>query len=160
MGRLTSLWRQADKLEALKGSVSASYLPYASRRNKSLFIDLSRFWEILDYSSDFSDFASSLFGPSLYSGQRSRANEVSSASPLPEPTRINDSEEISSQHLTNPVVVRNTEATFSQNSGGGPMNAPIEFTNYGDFSILAENFFSHGQGFLRSSEDWFSSGNL
>jgi hypothetical protein len=41
----------------------------------------------------------------------------------------------------------------------GLLTVPID--SYDEqFSMLAENFFTQGQDFLRSSEDWFSTGNL
>ncbi|KAL1987504.1 hypothetical protein VTN96DRAFT_3431 [Rasamsonia emersonii] len=161
--------RMADKLQDLKGAVSASYLPYAQTQNKSLLIDLSRFWEILDYSSVwFSDTTAGrrLFGPSLYSEPPATAPEVSSTSPLPEPTRLGGSS--SSQQPSrdrdpnnnNNIVSSGCAASQSLDTGGiPPTTASMDLVN-DEFSILAENFFSQGQDFLRGAEDWFNTGNL
>jgi hypothetical protein len=41
----------------------------------------------------------------------------------------------------------------------GALSQPYDIGN-DQFSILAENFFSQGQDFLRGGEDWFITGNL
>ncbi|KAH8704171.1 putative C6 transcription factor [Talaromyces proteolyticus] len=148
--------KMAEKLEALNGAVEASYVPYAQAQNKTLLIDLSRFWEILDYSSSVSDTTNSLFGPSLYLGSTTRVPEVSNTSPLPQPTRIGSS------HSTPRQTPRNSNfmaQNVSQNMDTGLLTTPVD--PYDDqFSMLAENFFTQGQDFIRNPEDWFSTGNL
>jgi hypothetical protein len=139
----------------LKGAVSASYVPYAQSKNKSLLIDLSRFWEILDYSSGFSDAAERLFGPSLFTGQPTWMPEVSNTSPLPEPTRIETSQKTPLQTPETNILVPDA----SQPRDTASLSQPLDIGN-DQFSILAENFFSQGQDFLRGGEDWFTTGNL
>ncbi|GAB1192365.1 hypothetical protein APSETT444_001556 [Aspergillus pseudonomiae] len=81
--------RLADRLQRLEDAVSASYQPESGAQNKSLLIDLSRFWEILEYSSNSdSDSARRMFGDSLYSEPPTFTGEVSQTSPLPEPFRL------------------------------------------------------------------------
>ncbi|EED14931.1 C6 transcription factor, putative [Talaromyces stipitatus ATCC 10500] len=148
--------KMAEKLQALNGAVSASYVPYSRTQDKSLVIDLSRFWEILDYSSGFSDERSSLFGSTLFSESRNKAHEVSSTTPLPEPTRIRVSRRTSQQATGNSGTIPE-ESGYDFDTG----LLPSEINIHGDqYSMLAENFFSQGQDFLRNTEDWFTAGNL
>jgi hypothetical protein len=143
-------------LQDLKGAVSASYLPYAQTQNKSLLIDLSLFWEILEYSSGFSDTAGRLFGPSLYSEPPTPAPEVSTTSPLPEPTRLGTSQSTPQRTSRENNLI---SGYTSQYSDTGVPSTSLDLIN-DEFSILAENFFSQGQDFLRNSDDWFNIGNL
>lgn len=148
--------KQAERLKALNGAVSASYVPYSRTQDKSLVIDLSRFWEILDYSSGFSDNRGSLFGSTLFSESATRAHEVSSTTPLPEPTRIGVSSRTAHQTPSNAGALRqDPEHGFDT----GMLSTQLDI--YGDqYSMLAENFFAQGQDFLRNTEDWFTTGNL
>jgi hypothetical protein len=143
-------------LKALNGAVSASYVPYTRTQDKGLVIDLSRFWEILDYSSGFSDDRSSLFGPTLFSGSTARAPEVSSTTPLPEPTRIGVASRTTHPTPSNVELVhQNPDSRFDNRL------LPTQLDIYGEqYSMLAENFFGQGQDFLRTTEDWFTAGNL
>ena len=72
--------------------MSATYhtSPNPLTPNRGLLIDLGLFWEILEYSSasELSS-TSQLFGASLsQGGQYSESIDVSNASALPEPTRL------------------------------------------------------------------------
>ncbi|EEA23112.1 C6 transcription factor, putative [Talaromyces marneffei ATCC 18224] len=147
--------KMAEKLQALNGAVTASYVPYTRTQDKSLVIDLSRFWEILDYSSGFSDERSSLFGSTLFSESGNKAHEVSSTTPLPEPTRIRVSRRTSQ-------VPGDTQLAPQEPDQGFDSNMLLTQTDiYGDqYSMLAENFFAQGQDFLRNTEDWFTTGIL
>jgi hypothetical protein len=142
-------------LQALNGAVSASYVPYTRTQDESLVIDLSRFWEILDYSSGFSDERSSLFGSTLFSESGNKAHEVSSTTPLPEPTRIRVSRRTSQAPGNNAAVPQEADHTIDTGI------LPTQMDIHGDqYSMLAENFFAQGQDFLRNTEDWFTTGNL
>lgn len=162
------MYVQADKLQDLKGAVSASYLPYAQTQNKSLLIDLSRFWEILDYSSVwFSNTTAAagrrLFGPSLYSEPPATAPEVSSTSPLPEPTRLSqtsrDRDPNNNDNIVSSGCALDTGGIQPTTTATATATASMDLVT-DEFSILAENFFSQGQDFLRGAEDWFNTGNL
>lgn len=142
-------------MQALNGAVAASYVPYSRTQDKSLVIDLSRFWEILDYSSGFSDERSSLFGSTLFSESRNKAHEVSSTTPLPEPTRIRVSRRTSQIPGSSAAIPQEIDHTVDSRM------LPTQMDIYGDqYSMLAENFFAQGQDFLRNTEDWFTAGNL
>jgi hypothetical protein len=142
--------------------VTASYQPDPGAQNKSLLIDLSRFWEILEYSSNSdADSARRLFGDSLYTGPPTFAAEVSKTSPLPEPTRVS----------SDPTQTQATPQSQSQGCSASPAFAgtdygmgafdsarPLDMLN-DEFSILATNFFSQGQEFLRSGDGRENAGN-
>lgn len=160
--------RLARRLQHLEDAVSATYQPDPDTENQSLLIDLSRFWEILEYSSNNdTDSARRLFGDSLCSGPPPVAAEVSQTSPLPAPSRLNASDE----HPSSAVQ----QQSFGTGTGAGPDTAFTGTQDYStsgllspqqltlsndDFSILASNFFSQGQEFLRSGENWDSVGNF
>ncbi|ESZ91523.1 C6 transcription factor [Sclerotinia borealis F-4128] len=89
--------RMAEKLQRLCDTVSSTYTnPDAPPQspNRSLLIDLGQFWEILEYSSssEIPTSARRLFGPSLYSASIPATHEISHASSLPEPTRVDRQE--------------------------------------------------------------------
>ncbi|KAJ5090307.1 C6 transcription factor [Penicillium argentinense] len=90
--------RLARKLVHLEDAVSATYQPDLDTQNQSLLIDLSRFWEILEYSSNSdADSARRLFGESLCTGPPPVTAEVSQTSPLPAPSRLNAQDESDSR---------------------------------------------------------------
>lgn len=148
-------------MQRLEDAVSATYQSDPGAQNQSLLIDLSRFWEILEYSSNSdADSARRLFGDSLYAGRPPVAAEVSQTSPLPEPTRLITYEE---EHPSPRVGGFGNNATFSgvQDYAVGSVVSPQHLSLSNDeFSILATNFFSQGQEFLRSGENWDSIGNF
>ncbi|KAE8149022.1 fungal-specific transcription factor domain-containing protein [Aspergillus avenaceus] len=161
---LGKLWphmaRLADRLQRLEDAVSASYQPESGAQNKSLLIDLSRFWEILEYSSSSdSDSARRMFGDSLYSESPAFANEVSRTSPLPEPTRLISQQGIShspaSQYGLHTSIPMNHQYTVDSGTSLRPPDLLDD-----EFSILATNFFSQGQEFLRSCDNRESIGNF
>ncbi|EAW10436.1 putative C6 transcription factor [Aspergillus clavatus NRRL 1] len=152
----------ADKLQRLEGAVSASYQPEPGAQNKSLLIDLSRFWEILEYSSNRDlDSARRLFGDSLYCEPPTLDVEVSQTSPLPEPTRLNSqSEQSHSGSRLSEYIFQSTPPVgphYTANSAISPRQ-PDFFND--ELSILATNFFSQGQEFLRSSDNREGIGNF
>ncbi|CAL5870407.1 uncharacterized protein PFLUO_LOCUS4643 [Penicillium psychrofluorescens] len=153
--------RLAQRLQRLEDAVSATYQSDPGAQNQSLLIDLSRFWEILEYSSNSdADSARRLFGDSLYAGHPSLAAEVSQTSPLPEPTRLITHEE---ERPSPRVGGFGPNATFSgvQDYAVSSVVSPQQLSLSNDeFSILATNFFSQGQEFLRSGENWDSIGNF
>lgn len=138
---------QAERLQVLQDAVSSSYQPNPNAQNKSLTIDLSRFWEILEYSSN-SDTTSAkrMFGDSLYAGPPTFDQDVSQTSPLPEPTRLD---------------LQREQAGYAQQDYNIPMQGlqsmdPVASTQQtslldDEFAILATSFFSQGQDFMRSS---------
>lgn len=131
----------------LQDAVSSSYQPNPNAQNKSLMIDLSRFWEILEYSSN-SDATSAkrMFGDSLYAGPPTVDQEVSQTSPLPEPTRLDlQREQTGYVHQDYNIPMQGLHSMDSEASAQQPSLLDDEF------SILATNFFSQGQDFLRSS---------
>lgn len=142
--------------------MSASYVPYTTKpaQSRSLVIDLSRFWEILDHCPGSTDggASSSLFGSSLYGGQPRPQPEVSSTSPLPEPTRIGVPSPTVSQArvLHAHVSAGSQEPTLGHH---GLSHAPADQQD--PLSILADNYFAQGQDFLvRGTEDWFTTADL
>lgn len=150
---------QADRLQRLEGAVSASYQPDPGAQNKSLLIDLSRFWEILEYSSNSdADSARRLFGDSLYTGPPAFAAEMSQTSPLPEPTRL--SSDPTQWQLQSPEYGVSPEVPGRTDSAMGVFDSsrPLDMLN-DEFSILATNFFSQGQEFLRSGDGRENVGN-
>ncbi|KAJ5937227.1 C6 transcription factor [Penicillium verhagenii] len=153
--------RLAERLEHLENAVSATYQSDPGVQNQSLLIDLSRFWEILEYSSNSDvDSARRLFGNSLYTGPPTVANEVSQTSPLPAPTRLNALEE-SSSTLQSPNFNANPVFSNGPDYSQGSLLAPQQLAlSNDDFSILATNFFSQGQEFLRGSDSWENVGNF
>ncbi|KAL2007688.1 hypothetical protein VTN00DRAFT_7670 [Thermoascus crustaceus] len=156
-GQWPHMEQLADKLQGLQGAVTASYQPTQGSQNKSLLIDLSRFWEILEYSSSSSsDSARHLLGESLRSGPVNSAAEVSSTSPLPEPTRLSPQ---ATQHQTTRPSDFVSSASSRPVVPGFTQTTQLDLPN-DEFSILAENFFSQGQDFLRSVDGWSSMGNL
>ncbi|KAJ5129279.1 uncharacterized protein N7515_005318 [Penicillium bovifimosum] len=151
--------RLAHRLQRLEDAVSATYQSDPEAQNQSLLIDLSRFWEILEYSSNSdTDSARRLFGDTLYAGSSSAGTEVSQTSPLPAPFRLSaqegDTPNIQSQSFDN--------AAFpSQDYAANSLVSPQQLTLSNDgYSILAANFFSQGQEFLRSGDNWDSIGNF
>lgn len=157
---------QAHRLQRLEDAVSETYQSDQGAQNQSLLIDLSKFWEILEYSSNSdADSARRLFGESLYAGPPSLAAEVSQTSPLPEPTRLDSQEE---DHPTGGGLLRprsfSAHANFpmgSQDYTASSVISPHQLNLSNDeFSILATNFFSQGQEFLRSGDNWGSYGNF
>ncbi|RAL11057.1 putative C6 transcription factor [Aspergillus homomorphus CBS 101889] len=140
--------RLADRLHKLEYAVSASYQPASGSQNKYLLIDLSRFWEILEYSSNSdTDSARRMFGDSLYSEPPTIAAEVSQTSPLPEPFRLHSHHTSASSpgsqlNLHTPLLAG---GQYSMGSMGSPQ-APDPLDD--EFSILAANFFSQAQDFL------------
>lgn len=93
-----------------------------------------------------------MFGDSLYFGPPTFDAEVSQTSPLPEPTRLNlQTGEPRSRpgdyNIATPLPEGLQYATDSLISP-----RPMDLLN-DEFSILATNFFSQGQEFLRSSDN-------
>lgn len=144
----------------LEGAVSASYQPESGNQNKSLLIDLSRFWEILEYSSNSDgDSARRMFGDSLYCEPPTFTTEVSQTSPLPEPTRINSEQGVthtpsSNYELQVPFLAEPQGTTVSM---GSPRPTDLLAD---EFSILATSFFSQGQEFLRTGDNREGFGNF
>lgn len=152
--------QQAYRLQRLEDAVSATYQPDPGAQNQSLLIDLSRFWEILEYSSNSdTDSARRLFGESLYAGSSSAGAEVSQTSPLPPPFRLSVQDQ-GTPNLQSQSISANT-AFPSQDYSANHLLSPQHLTMSNDeFSILAANFFSQGQEFLRSGDNWESVGNF
>ncbi|KAJ5776038.1 uncharacterized protein N7511_001049, partial [Penicillium nucicola] len=113
--------RLARRLQHLEDAVSATYQSDPEAQNQSLLIDLSRFWEILEYSSNSdTDSARRLFGESLHAGSSSTGAEVSQTSPLPAPFRLNPQQEGGTPTLQPQPFAAN--ATFpAQEYGGIPL---------------------------------------
>ncbi|KAJ5653159.1 hypothetical protein N7490_000162, partial [Penicillium lividum] len=153
--------RLAERLQHLENAVSATYQSDPGVQNQSLLIDLSRFWEILEYSSNSDvDSARRLFGDSLYTGPPSVATEVSQTSPLPAPTRLITQEE-SSSTLQSPNFNSNSVFPSGHDYPTNSLVAPQQLALSNDeFSILATNFFSQGQEFLRGGDSWENIGNF
>ncbi|KAM0147739.1 hypothetical protein ACHAPG_010399 [Botrytis cinerea] len=159
--------RMAEKLQHLCDTVSSTYPnPDAPPQtpNRNLLIDLGQFWEILEYSSssEIPALARRLFGPSLYSASIPATHEMSHASSLPEPTRVDRQDfEGSGPNSVNTSVV---------NLGNGVADQEQEFVqppfHYSDdeLAVLAESFFhqrSDGRGDgIGHMEDWWSTGNF
>lgn len=146
----------------MEDAVSSTYQSNPDDQNQSLLIDLSRFWEILEYSSNSdADSARRLFGDSLYTGPPSVAAEVSQTSPLPAPTRLTTTQEGPSPGLQSQNFPTNTafegDSAYPATSLVSPQQ--LALTN-DDFSILATNFFSQGQEFLRGGDTWENIGNF
>ncbi|KAF9890882.1 hypothetical protein FE257_005458 [Aspergillus nanangensis] len=143
--------RLAERLHKLEDAVSATYRPNSGAQNKCLLIDLSRFWEILEYSSNSdSDSARRMFGDSLYSEPPPFNAEVSQTSPLPEPTRLNSQQGLSHSPMTRYGLT----PVMSGLRSVDPMASPRTPDLLNDeFSILAANFFSQGQEFLRGGDN-------
>ncbi|KAJ5549821.1 hypothetical protein N7535_002237 [Penicillium sp. DV-2018c] len=152
--------RLAHRLQRLEDAVSATYQSDPEAQNQSLLIDLSRFWEILEYSSNSdTDSARRLFGDSLYVGSSSAGAEVSQTSPLPAPFRLS-AEEGDTPNIQ-PQSFGDNAAFPAQDYVANPMVAPQQLALSNDeYSILAANFFSQGQEFLRSGDNWDSVGNF
>lgn len=147
--------RLAQRLQHLEDAVSATYQSGPDAQNQSLLIDLSRFWEILEYSSNSdADSARRLFGDSLYTGPPPVAAEVSQTSPLPAPTRIGE-ERPSNFRSPNTGI----DAGFPGSHDYATGSLVSTLTN-DEFSILATNFFSQGQEFLRGGDTWDNIGNF
>lgn len=151
--------RLAQRLQHLEDAVSATYQSDPDAQNQSLLIDLSRFWEILEYSSNSdADSARRLFGNSLYAGPSTVAAEVSQTSPLPAPTRIGEER---ASNFQSPNHGAHHAFPGSHDYGTGSLVSPHQLTLTNDeFSILAANFFSQGQEFLRGGDTWDNIGNL
>ncbi|RLL98765.1 hypothetical protein CFD26_103276 [Aspergillus turcosus] len=152
----------ADKLQRLEGAVSASYQPEPRAQNKSLLIDLSRFWEILEYSFN-RDMGSArrLFGDSLYCEPPSIDMEVSQTSPLPEPTRLNSHSEQSYPGSRMSEYGFQSALPVGSHFAMGSTISPRHPDFFNDeLSILATNFFSQGQEFLRGSDTREGIGNF
>ena len=142
----------------MEGAVSASYQPDPGAQNQSLLIDLSRFWEILEYSSNSdADSARRLFGDSLYTAPPTLAAEISQTSPLPQPTR--DPTQPQPQARSREYSVR-SEIPGRTDYGIGAFDSsrPLDVLD-DEFSILATNFFSQGQEFLRIGDGRENVGN-
>ncbi|KAB8211736.1 hypothetical protein BDV34DRAFT_185163 [Aspergillus parasiticus] len=151
--------RLADRLQRLEDAVSASYQPESGAQNKSLLIDLSRFWEILEYSSNSdSDSARRMFGDSLYSEPPTFAGEVSQTSPLPEPFRLGPQQGLSPSPM--PQYGLQTPFPAGPPYTIEPGNSPRPDVLDDEFSILAANFFSQGQEFLRTCDNRAGIGNF
>lgn len=151
---------QADRLRTLEGAVSASYQPYLGAQNKSLLIDLSRFWEILEYSSNSdADSARRLFGDSLYTGPPTLTTEVSQTSPLPEPTRLGSQQGNSRAPSRDYSLCASIPAGPSCTMDPVVSQSPLGMSD-DEFSILAANFFSQGQEFLRGGNNLEGFGNF
>lgn len=151
--------RLAQRLQHLEDAVSATYQSDPGAQNQSLLIDLSRFWEILECSSNSdADSARRLFGDSLYTGPTTVAAEVSQTSPLPAPTRIGEE---SAFHYQSPNFGANAALAGAHSYATGSLVSPHQLTLTNDeFSILATNFFSQGQEFLRGGDTWDNIGNF
>ncbi|KAJ5661753.1 uncharacterized protein N7477_009369 [Penicillium maclennaniae] len=151
--------RLAQRLQHLEDAVSATYQSDPEAHNQSLLIDLSKFWEILEYSSNSdTDSARRLFGDSLYSGPTLVAAEVSQTSPLPAPTRIGEEK---ASNYTTPNLGANNAFPGAHDYHAGSLVSPQQLTLTNDeFSILATNFFSQGQEFLRGGDTWDNIGNF
>lgn len=152
--------RLAQRLQHLEDAVSATYQSDPNAQNQSLLIDLSKFWEILEYSSNSdADSARRLFGDSLYAGPSTANPEVSQTSPLPAPTRIGE-ERPGSLQSPGGGFGASAAAGFADYSGQS-LVSPQQLTLTNDeFSILATNFFSQGQEFLRGGDTWTNIGNF
>ncbi|KAE8349668.1 hypothetical protein BDV28DRAFT_140745 [Aspergillus coremiiformis] len=149
--------RLADRLQRLEDAVSASYQPESGAQSKSLLIDLSRFWEILEYSSNSdSDSARRMFGDSLYSEPPTFAVEVSQTSPLPEPFRLGPQQGLSQSSVPHYSVQSPFPTQYTVQSGASPRPDILD----DEFSILAANFFSQGQEFLRNCDTRAGVGNF
>lgn len=150
--------RLAQRLQHLEDAVSATYQSGPDVQNQSLLIDLSRFWEILEYSSNSdADSARRLFGDSLQTGPPPVAAEVSQTSPLPAPTRIGE-ERPSNFRSPNTGI---SGFPGSHDYATGSLVSPQQLTLTNDeVSILATNFFSQGQEFLRGGDTWDNIGNF
>lgn len=146
-------------MQHLEDAVSATYQSDPGAQNQSLLIDLSRFWEILEYSSNSdADSARRLFGDSLYTGPSTVAAEVSQTSPLPAPTRIGEER---SSNFQSPNFNANAAFHGAQDYPENSLVSPRQLTLTNDeFSILATNFFSQGQEFLRGGDTWDNIGNF
>ncbi|KAJ5899780.1 hypothetical protein N7495_004524 [Penicillium taxi] len=156
--------RLAQKLQHLEDAVSSTYQSDPGAQNQSLLIDLSRFWEILEYSSNSdADSARRLFGDSLCNGSFSTAvAEVSQTSPLPAPTRLDtQGERVSTGSSQWQAFNFNTPYPGAQSHASNLLVSPRQLSLFNeDFSILATNFFSQGQEFLRSGDTWENIGNF
>ncbi|GKZ71426.1 hypothetical protein AnigIFM60653_007909 [Aspergillus niger] len=147
--------RLADRLQRLEDAVSASYELESGAQNKYLLIDLSRFWEILEYSSNSdAESARRMFGDSLYSEAPTPGAEVSQTSPLPEPFRLHTQQALAQS----PTSQFNIQTPIVTADAQYPMG--VGSPSYDEFSILATNFFSQAQDFLRSGDPRNSFGNL
>lgn len=93
-----------------------------------------------------------MFGDSLYSGPPTFDAEVSQAAPLPEPTRLNlQAGELRSRPGDYNIATPFPEGLqYAMDSLAS--QRPMDFLN-DEFSILATNFFSQGQEFLRSGDN-------
>ncbi|OKO91595.1 hypothetical protein PENSUB_13002 [Penicillium subrubescens] len=153
--------RLAQRLQHLEDAVSATYQSDPNAQNQSLLIDLSRFWEILEYSSNSdADSARRLFGDSLYAGPSTANPEVSQTSPLPAPTRIGEERPASLQSPAGGFAGNGNEGGFAEYSGNSLVSPQQLTLTNDDFSILATNFFSQGQEFLRGGDTWTNIGNF
>lgn len=129
--------------------------------NRSLLIDLGQFWEILEYSSSSEITASSrhLFGPSLYSASIPATHEISHASSLPEPTRV-DRQDFEGSGISS------VAANVVNHGENGILGQEEEFVqqpfHYSDdeLAVLAESFFHQRSDAIGNTEDWWSVGNI
>ncbi|KAJ6171438.1 hypothetical protein N7470_000505 [Penicillium chermesinum] len=154
--------RMAQRLLHLEDAVSATYQSDPGAQNQSLIIDLSRFWDILEYSSNSdSDSARRLFGDSLFAGPPLAMAEVSQTSPLPAPTRlitpVSGPSNLPSQSLHSDVGFAGAQ-DYPDDSLVVPQQLALPTDD--DISILATNFFSQGQEFLRGGDSWENIGNF
>jgi hypothetical protein len=130
-------------------------------------IDLGLFWEILEYSSA-SELASNsqLFGASLCQGrQHSESIEVSNASGLPEPTRLDTASRPDSENKNvggGPLEGERGIMDLGMGLGGQGMGAQDAFTySNNELAVLAESFFQQRNGnIVGSVDEWWIAGNL
>ena len=159
---------QAEKLHLLTEFISTSYGASHTATGPSLKIDLSRFWEILNYSSASSNVKGNppkrIFGTSLLTYSLRKSGELSDLNlppraqsivtmnpdPLPEPV-INQW-----PSLAPPLLVPGSNTVSDRNPTVVPENIQLD-----DQSLLqADQFFAQGQYFGRDSSDWWTSGGL
>ncbi|KAB8298064.1 hypothetical protein EYC80_001832 [Monilinia laxa] len=156
--------RMAEKLQRLRDTVSSTYKnPDAPPQtpNRSLLIDLGQFWEILEYSSssEIPTSARRLFGPSLYSASIPTTHEISHASSLPEPTRV-DRQDFEG---SGPSSVKTSVVNMGEGGMTGQeqeaVHPPFHYSD-DELAVLAESFFhQRGEG-LGNLEDWWNAGNM
>lgn len=162
---------QADKLQRLEDTVSATYRtsPNPQAPNRGLLIDLGLFWEILEYSSA-SELASNsqLFGASLSQGrQNSESIDVSNASALPEPTRLNTASRSDSAGQDLGGSMEGATGLLNLSMGGVSLDGqgmgvqdPFTYSN-DELAVLAESFFQQRNGnIVGNVDEWWNTGNL
>lgn len=158
---------QAEKLQRLCDTVSSTYTNSDAppqTPNRSLLIDLGQFWEILEYSSssEIPALARRLFGPSLYSASIPTTHEISHASSLPEPTRVDRQDfEGSGPNSVNTSVVNLGNGTTDQEQEQEQefVQPPFHYSD-DELAVLAESFFHQRGDGMGHMEDWWSTGNF